>query len=997
MKKVLHFFFILVLSIGFNSCKPPVKEDLDLVSFVNTFIGTGGHGHTYPGASMPFGMMQLSPDTRLEGWDGCSGYHYSDSIIYGFSHTHLSGTGIPDYADVLFMPTVGEVHLNNGSKSGHASGYGSQFKHKQDGHGHEEHGHGSEFASPGYYQVYLEDYNIDVELTVTERAGMHRYDFPDGEGNLIIDLVHRDKVLDSRIEVVNETEIAGYRISSSWAKEQHVYFVAQFSAPFLSYGLAENDSVLGELSELEGDHVKAYFKFEGLEEALLVKVGISAVSIEGARRNLEAEIPHWNFEQVRQQASDAWNRELNKIQVEGGTKDQKTIFYTALYHSMLAPNVYSDVDGQYRGMDHKIHQADNTRIYTVFSFWDTFRAAHPLYTIIDQKRTNEFINTLLAKYENGGRLPIWELACNYTDCMIGYHAIPVIADAYVKGIRDYDIEKVYAAMKVSADADSRGLDAYKEIGYIPANHDGESVSKTLEYAYDDWCIAQMAEQLDKPEDYVRYIERAQFYKNIYDPGSGFMRAKRNQSWMSPFDPAEVNFCFTEANSWQYSFFVPQDVEGLIKITGGKEKFSQRLDDLFSVSSETSGRTQSDITGLIGQYAHGNEPSHHMAYLYNFVGQPWKTQERVSEIMQTLYSNAPDGLSGNEDCGQMSAWYVLSAMGFYPVCPGSTNYLIGSPIFEKVTLHLENGNRFVIEARNVSSEGIYIRSAHSNGRTYDRNYIEHELIMQGGRLEFQMSKIPSTTWAVSKDSRPVSLISKNRINPVPYIEADAITFKDEMEIKIRSLNGARIYYSMDITVPNESFNLYSEPIKITESSIVRTYAVTKGMVNSRVVTAEYFKLSRDWSIEVFTQAAPQYHATGDFGLIDMIRGGSNFLSGDWHGYEGIDFEAVIDLGETKTISKISAGFLQNVNSWIWFPKSVLLSFSENGEKYRFSVPLHCKKLEDEYGEFTEELSFEFQPQRARYVKVEAKNLGTIPEWHPGSGGKPWIFIDEISVE
>ncbi|MBX5479079.1 MAG: GH92 family glycosyl hydrolase [Pyrinomonas methylaliphatogenes] len=709
------------------------RRTAKLVDYVNPFIGTGGHGHTYPGAVLPFGMVQLSPDTRVTGWDSCSGYHYSDDVIYGFSHTHLSGTGVPDYNDILFAPTVGEAYLEPKTGEDAMRGYASHFSHR------------NEVARPGYYAVLLDDEKIKVELTATMRVGLHRYTFPDTDrANIIVDLRHRDKVLDSMLRVVGPARIEGYRRSQSWARDQIVYFVAEFSKPFKEFGIALDGRILAGAREARGADVRAFFRFDARhDEPILVRVAISAVDLDGARRNLAAELNHWDFERVRRDAERAWERELSRIIVRGGTREQLIDFYTAMYHLMLAPNVFMDVDGRYRGRDFKIHTARDYTHYTVFSLWDTFRAAHPLFTIIDQKRTRDFIRTFLAQYEQVGRLPVWELAANETDTMIGYHAVSVIADAAVKGIAGFDWEEAFEAMKQSAERDARGLAAYRQRGYVAIEDDRESVSKTLEYAYDDWCIAQMARLLGRDDDHRRYLERARYYRNLFDRETGFMRPrKRDGSWLTPFDPREVSAHYTEANAWQYTFFVPQDIGGLIELMGGPERFELKLDELFTTESKLTGRELPDITGLIGQYAHGNEPSHHIAYLYDYVGRPWKAQARVHQIMTELYKPTPDGLSGNEDCGQMSAWYIFSAAGFYPVTPGSKTYAIGSPLFEEVTFNLENGRRFTIRARNVSARRIYIRSATLNGRPYSRPFITHDDLMRGGTLVLTMSDRPS---------------------------------------------------------------------------------------------------------------------------------------------------------------------------------------------------------------------------------------------------------------
>ncbi|MEZ5084005.1 MAG: GH92 family glycosyl hydrolase, partial [Bacteroidales bacterium] len=831
-----HLFQFLVLSILFASCDSIKNKDTekqfvaDPADYVNPFIGTDAHGHTYPGASLPFGMVQLSPDTRLEGWDGCSGYHYSDSIVFGFSHTALSGTGVPDYSDILFMPTTGKVLLNNGAENDD-EGYASRFSHN------------NEEAKVGYYKTTLDDYSIDVELTASKRVGFHKYTFPaDQQNNVIIDLDHRDKVVDSWIRVVNDHEIEGFRRSTAWANDQHIYFVAVFSSPVADFGLALNEEITGK-DFIQGENVKGYFSFEELaQQELLVKVGLSAVSAEGARKNLEAEIPHWDFEKVKIQAKNEWNKELSKIQVKGGSDEQKITFYTALYHAFLVPNLFQDVDGQFRGRDLEIHQTKDFDYYTVFSLWDTFRGEHPLFTLTQQKRTIDFINTMITQYEQGGRLPVWELAANETECMIGYHSIPVIVDAYMKGIRGFDAEKAFEAMKHSAELDHFGLSSYKENGYIPADDESESVSKTLEYAYDDWCIAIMAKELGKLDDYEKYLKRAQSYKNLFDPSTGFMRAKMNGRWFEPFDPKEVNFNYTEANSWQYSFFVPQDINGLVNLLGGREVLISRLDQLFSEASKTTGREQSDITGLIGQYAHGNEPSHHMAYLYNYLGQPWKTQQRTRQIMNELYSHKADGLCGNEDCGQMSAWYVLSAMGFSSVTPGDVNYTIGSPLFDEVKLNHENGKSFTIIARNNSPENMYIQSASLNGITYTKSYISHFEILNSGELIFEMGNKSNENWGTNEADLPVSEIKDFIITPVPFVNSGKRTFIDTTTVSLESLTeDGTIFYTLDNSIPASQSIKYTEPFILNESAQLKAFVQKEGSPTSAILSAEFYKI------------------------------------------------------------------------------------------------------------------------------------------------------------
>ncbi len=958
----------------------------DLCSSVDPFIGTGGHGHTYPGASLPFGMVQLSPDTRLTGWDGCSGYHYSDSVIYGFSHTHLSGTGIPDYCDILFMPATGGVKLNNGYGEDPDLGYGSRFSHDR------------EEAEPGYYRVHLDDYGIDAELTASRRAGLHRYRFP-GSGYILLDLSHRDPVIDSEIRVVNDHEIEGSRRSNSWARNQHLYFAAQFSRPFNRADLAVDDSIRAGLKEVTGTDLKGvfYFKLTKGDEVLL-KVGISAVSVEGARKNLEAEIPDWNFDTVRSRARQEWNKELGRITISGGTPEERTVFYTALYHALLVPNCYTDVDGRYRGTDLKVHRADDHTQYTVFSLWDTFRAEHPLFTLIEQQRTGDFIRSFLTHYRDGGKLPVWELAANYTGCMIGYHSVPVIVDAYMKGMRDFDEDLAFQAMMASADKDELGLAEYRAYGYIPGDLEPESVSKTLEYAYDDWCISQMARSLGREKEYRRFIERAQFYKNLYNKETGFMRARVNGRWQTPFDPAEVNFHYTEANSWQYSFFVPQDIRGLITLMGGEDSFLARLDSLFTADSRTSGREQADITGLIGQYAHGNEPSHHMAYLYNDAGQPWKTQELVRRIMSDLYTARPDGLAGNEDCGQMSAWYVMSAMGIYQVTPGDPVYALGSPLFDEITLHLENGNKFIIRTEGNGPDNKYIQSARLNGRTITRNYILHDEIMKGGELLLRMGREPNESWGSAPGDRRVTAITDYPILVTPFIAAgDRVFSGTEMVSLAGTETGAVIRYTLDGTDPGPDSPLYTKPFPVSKSLTLKAVALKEGRAPSYIMTADFKKIPSGRSVRILSHYSSQYTGGGDMALLDGIRGGNDFRTGLWQGYEGQDFRAVVDLESVQRIHTVGAGFLQDVRSWIWMPRGVRFSSSRDGKKFTFIGLADPGVKQSRYGVIIKDVLLNDLDIKARFIKIEAENLGPIPDWHPGAGGKAWIFIDEIIIE
>ena len=743
---------LLASGIGLFSC---AEKDLpkEYTDSVNVFIGTGGHGHTFPGATLPHGMVQLSPDTRLFGWDACSGYYYDDTSIMGFTHTHLSGTGIGDYGDILFMPVVGEKPLIAGTAEKPDEGYRSRFSHEQ------------ESARPGYYQVLLQDDSINVELTATLRAGLHRYTYPKAsDARLIVDMeptIHGHQHPVTQIRVVNDSTIAGMKYTVGWAKHHYVYFYAVFSSPF-DYKLYSGTEYQSDSTSVTVNTAKAVMSFRNLpaDGRVLAKVGISSVDEEGARLNVEAEIPNWDFEGVMKQANTTWNEALGKIDIETSDNDSRTVFYTSLYHAFIQPSLASDVDGRYRTMGHEIKQDVSYTNYTVFSLWDTFRAAHPLYTIVTPEQNQAFIRSLLRKYDEGGILPKWELASNETGTMIGYHAVSVIADAMMKKQCDFDVKKALEACIRSSVYDTTGVTPmmdrqilngklmpvsikYKnELGYIPCDKVGGSVSQGLEFAYNDWLIAQMMKEHNRKDLYDKYMELSRNYRNYFDPETKLMRGRLSDgSWITPFDPASVQrpSNYVEGNAWQWAWFVPQDVEGLMELVGGQKSFEAHLDTLFTTSSELTGdpNAAADVTGMIGQYAHGNEPSHHIPYLYNYAGAPRKTQALVDHILRTLYHNDPNGLSGNEDVGQMSAWYALSAMGFYSFCPGRPVYEIGRPIFDKVTIHLSNGKDFVIQAKNNSVENKYIRSMKLNGEDLAEPRFSHFDLMKGGELIFEM--------------------------------------------------------------------------------------------------------------------------------------------------------------------------------------------------------------------------------------------------------------------
>ena len=982
-KRTINFAILLLIVLFlFDSCNNSPSTPAD---YVNPFIGTGGHGHTYPGTTLPFGMVQLSPDTRKDSWDGCSGYHYSDDFILGFSHTHLSGTGIGDYGDIRFVPTVGQLQFTPGTSKNPDSGYGSKFSHD------------NEKATAGYYSVELNN-GIDVKLTSTQRAGFHSYTFPKKDkAHVLIDLIESvvsEKIIDAEIKFISDHEVLGYRRTKAWAANQFVYFYAVFSKAFSTHGIVVNGEYWQNKNIASGDSLIAVLNFDTNDgKPLLIKVGISAVDYQGAMENCNAEIPNWNFNNVKKDAFNTWNDRLSKIKVAGGTTDEKTIFYTALYHSMLAPNMYSDVDYRYRAHDEKIYKDKSFEMHTVFSLWDTFRTLHPLFTIIEQEKTNHLINSMLDMYKHDNLLPVWELAANETNCMIGYHSIPVIVDAWVKGIRDFDANLALNAMIQTANADQFGLKYFKSKGYIPADKEGESVSKTLEYAYDDWCIAKLAKGLGDKEIYKDFTKRGQYYKNIFDNKTGFFRGKSNGCFVVPFDPTQVNFMLTEANTWQYNFFVPQDINTHIELLGGDDMYEAKLDTLFNTTVELSGRHQSDITGLIGQYAHGNEPSHNMAYLYNYIGKPWKTQKLIHQISSELYSNAPDGLSGNEDCGQMSAWYVMSAMGFYPVTPGNDNYVLGTPLFSELTLNLENGNIFIVKALCESADDIYVQSVWHNGIEYTPSYITHRMIMNGGELIFEMGNKPNPEYGSKVSDRPHQKISDFIITPVPYFEATSKTFFNNMDVSLVDIfENSMINFTEDEGISIK----YESPLNIKNSIKLTAFAEKKG-VQSLSEEAEFIKIPKGRKITLNTTYSNQYTAGGDIALINTIRGGYDFKTGNWQGYYGENLDAIIDFGETKIISKAGIGFLQDENSWIFMPASVTFEGSVDGANYQLLGVVKNNINPRKSGSIIKNFVINNINKPIRFLKITAKNQGNCPGWHKGAGNNSWIFADEIWVE
>ncbi|MCW3077008.1 MAG: alpha-mannosidase [Bacteroidetes bacterium] len=959
----------------------PVNLSAQLSQHVNPFIGTGGHGHTFPGAVLPFGMVQLSPDTRIDGsWDGCSGYHYSDNTIYGFSHTHLSGTGVSDWGDVMLMPMTTKPSVDNKK-------YSSKFSHDK------------EKATAGFYEVFLKDEKINVELTVTARAGIHRYTFPENsKGNVVLDLLHRDKLLNGDIKQTDSVTITGHRISEAWAREQHCYFAIKFSKPLkkIIYYQNKKETPHDSLKNKKAD--AAIFQFNTENKPLMVKVAISGVSIEGALNNLNKEAEHWDFEKYKKEAESAWNQQLQKITISESNKDKLSTFYTALYHCCIHPSLNMDADNKYRGRDNQIHIAKGFTNYSVFSLWDTYRALHPLFTIIERQRTSDFINTFLHQYKESNRLPVWELSSNETDCMIGYHSVSVIADALTKNVKGIDTSLIYDAVKAAATYSGFGIPAYIQNGYVSADDEAESVSRTLEYSYDDWCIAQIMRRLHKPEDFATFIKRAQSYKNVFDTSIYFMRPRKNGGWLSPFDPKEVNNYYTEGNSWQYSFYVPHDIRTLITLNGGTKKFEQHLDSLFLTGDQTSGRTQGDLTGLIGQYAHGNEPSHHMAYLYTFIGRPDKTQDKVDYIIKNFYKNCPDGLIGNEDCGQMSAWYIFSSLGFYPVCPADAEYIIGKPQFDRCEMNLENGTIFAISKYFNTEPAPYIKSIELNNKTSLQSFINYTEISNGGTMTFSFQALSDTVnWFGKKGSdRPHTEVTANLIITAPVISAPSKSFFAEQKVSIIASEKYKTVYTLDGNEPTKHSSLYNGPISIENNYLIKAKTYFE-VDSSKTTSAYFFKKPNDWKISISSPYNKQYTAGGDDGIIDGIYGDVNWRKGDWQGYQYTDFECTVDLRRPKKINSVSINFLQDTRSWIIFPKQVAIYFSSDNKNFKLLQIIKNKINPKDYTIQLQRFVTQLKSENVRYIKIIAKNFGQLPEWHQGKGDGAFIFIDEIEIK
>ncbi|HEV3414676.1 MAG TPA: GH92 family glycosyl hydrolase [Puia sp.] len=728
-----------------------IEAEGPLLTAVDPYIGTAAHGHTFLGASVPFGAVQVGPTNINKGWDWCSGYNYSDSIVIGFTQNHLSGTGIPDLCDILLMPYTGNFRLEPGTQNNPTSGYASHYDHRH------------EIARPAYYSVWLKDRDVQVELTATERVAFHRYSFPRGTaGGFILDLFQgnfdtgwQHPKVSAYLEKLDDSTLIGWRNSSQWAQDRRIYFAIRSSVSLKGFGLFKGDKPVKELT-LDADTVKGLVSWGNVPVTIMLKIGVSNVSSEAALVNIAAEIPDWNFERIVRQGNAKWESALSKITVEAANPTQAKVFYTALYHTMIAPSLYNDHDSSYRGADNKVYPHAKFNNYTIFSLWDTYRTLNPLMTLIQPERINDIVNAMLAIYQQQGKLPIWHLQGRETDCMVGYSAVPVVAEAYLEGYRGFDPNLAFEAMKASSTRDDYGMKYLKQEGYIPADKEGESVSKALEYAIEDWCIARVAASLHKPADEAYYDKRGEYFTRYFDTTTMFMRpVLANNSWRTPFNPF-IPTDYTEGNAWQYTWLVPQDVEKLISLMGGDKPFVTKLDSLFTVTGSLGVDAPPDISGLVGMYAQGNEPNHHIPYLYDFAGYPWKTAEKITRITREMYTAKTDGLCGNDDCGQMSAWYVMSALGFYPVNPANGIFVFGTPLVKKAVLKVGKGTIFTMETINFGPRNIYIQRATLNGMPYRKSYIDYHLIKSGATLRFYMGEHPNPKFGAAPADRPRSL-------------------------------------------------------------------------------------------------------------------------------------------------------------------------------------------------------------------------------------------------
>lgn len=1000
---ILIFFVIL------SGCK---HEKTDPLNWVDPMIGTDGTGHTFPGATVPFGMVQLSPSNDFKSWALCSGYHYADSTIKGFAHTHISGAGLTGLGDFLFMPTTGSPQLLPGSEQEPDSGYRSRFSHDK------------EHASPGYYQVYLDDYKVLVELTTGLHSGFHRYTFTsDSVGNVIIDPTHSvgESVLDAGIELLSDTTIRGYKKSSGDAgTPRTVFFYAKFSKPFSKYSFYHNGTLINDTNEASGTDVKTCVQFildKG--ESIEAKVALSFVSYEGAKYNFDNETTHANFDRALNNAQRLWNEKLSKFEIEALTTEDKRTFYTAVYHSFISPNLISDADGKY--VIEEIIYENDTSHFSTFSTWDTYRALHPLFSIVDQENNAKFINSLASRHHiQKVGLPLWEFIGHDNKCMIGYNAVSPMVEAVLKNNPNLNSEEIFEAITAAANNTDpakssvvyglSGLEEYVKLHFVPAEVN-TSVSKTTEQNYYDWCIAQLAKKLGKEEDYQYYLNRSIGYKQHFHPekkllwpkySNGLWRDMDSTSWYD----YEMNY--VSGNLWGYSSYVPHDMEGLIDLFGGVNKFSQWMDDIFDDTAQLKGNQHVDISGFIGKYGHGDEPSHHMIYLYNFALQPWKTQELARRVMNVFYNDTPDGLVNNEDLGQMSAWYIFNAIGFYPVNPCSMNYNIGSPKFKKTSIKLENGLEFTVLAKNNSEKNVYIQSAVLNGEKIDRNYLKHEEIMQGGILELKMGNKPNYKRGTSKTSNPISLVKlsdqfkSKEVVPTPYDPAGKYVFQNSIKVSLSCLNQfADIYYTTDGSVPTITSSKYNLPLSLKENTLLKAVAVKKDCEPSLIMEQWYFKtkdiLKGPDKAEVVMISPPDMsgEANGEH-LFDGILASSYHTDKNWTVWQNSNAELIIRFDKKTSLEKLTITYLDHTGMEIFPPARILIEYSDNNEKYITLTDNTNIKVIKTLNPVIKRVEIPFKKIDAKAIRIKIQNYSSMPIWFKSYGKPAKLYLGEILI-
>lgn len=985
--------FFTLIAIFYLSGSVTSAEKL-LLQKVDPMIGTDGIGHTFPGATTPFGLVQLSPSTDFKGWNWCSGYHYSDTVLKGFAHTHVSGAGLAGLGDILMMPTSGDVQLLPGSDDDPDSGYRSRFSHER------------ESASPGYYQVLLDDYNIDVELTASARVGFHRYRFNDGgRGNVIFDPTHNimESVTASKLEIVSDQVVRGFKQSSGEGGDRTVYFYAHCSKPFVASDIStENSLSAGSVS---------FDTYKG--ESIEIKVGISHVSAEGAEANYKMEASKISFDEALDCAKDLWIDKLSKIEFKGYSESQNRVFYTALYHSFISPNLISDVTGEYKVEGVKYH-SDELQ-YSTFSTWDTYRALNPLFSIIEHRSTADFVNSLVKRHSlHKVELPVWELVGHDNICMIGYNAVAPMAEAVLKNIDGIDNQSVLDAVvaasndltKHSPNYDVNGMEEYLLLNYVPGDINC-SVSKTVEQNYYDWSIAKVAEKLGDSDLAAQYYRRSLGYRKLYNPETQYLSPKfRTGKWRGMSSSSWNDYVgnYVSGNIWGYSAYVPHDTEGWIKLLGGEDRLAEWLDKVIADTTKIGGDQHLDISGFIGKYGHGDEPSQHIPYLYNFAKQPWKTQYLVRQVMDQLYSDSPDGLINNEDLGQMSAWYIFSSLGFYPVNPSSGDYIIGSPLVDRATINLENGKTFKIRTENNSSSNRYIQSVKFNGTAYPYSYITHDMIMEGGDLLVVMGSKPNKSWGSDSNYTPRSLTTSEGEDSVipftPYDQISGYTFEQSHEVDLNCLtNDAVIYYTLDGTVPSEKSSVYRSPILLDKSTLVKAVAITEEKNKSFIFEQNYYKAKKidlDINSVKFSEYPHSFGETDGSMLFDGEVGSLHFGDGKWSGWKKDTVTISIDLGEELSISGVNLGYLNHNKVWIFQPKSITVIIPQEGEDYISSKDILLSKSM-EGSRLNRREYFSFKDIVSRYVTVQVICHNKIPSWHAAAGEKPLLFLDELMIE